>query len=680
MTGKSLRQAAVAAALAALAACSSTDKQCADFCGTGNACVDGTCVPIACSPACGAGTACQMGQCVAVAAVTCSGTAGACQVCDTSRATPAWVGVCGPGSVCDAGTNTCVLVSQQIHAEIPALAATFQNGWQVSAACVGCHPQQATDLMQTAHWNWYGPTPDLMTGADPYTATTASYGVAIGKRNLVNNFCVSTVSNEKRCEQCHAGYGGDPLASRVQQSARAYATVDTDPGSTASTASSIPLEQRVDCLVCHADLAASRYAKAQANFGAADVKPAAGCAAPGLPPGVDGCASGFTCLLDPQGAPSCVSMAGTYYKAKLAETLGAAARSVRTPDRDNCGTCHFYAGGGDAVKLMGSALSRPSRSTDVHMGGGMTCADCHAQPGHRFSGAGIHVPAHTERSSCEDCHGTAPHASATFNTHARKIACQTCHIPRFARAQFAKVDWDWSVAGQKDVGVVKETLTDGAVTSKVETYSYLKGKFTWKANIVPAYRWYDGRMTHATLLDKAFFDAAGTTSTARITLGEPVGDRCSPGSKIHPFKLMHGRQAVYVDPASTAADPRDFVVNPNVFGPGSLWGVLQSPAWTAASYGTPGKMDDLWTQVLTNGARAAGQIGPTDTLAKASAGVAGWEFRTTRLYMDLNHEVAPKEQALGYGSSCATCHGAAPAIPFQELGYTVPLPMAPSCP
>lgn len=598
---------ALAALVVALAGCSSDEAA--------------TNVPVQCTPACGPLMTCKQGQCVSVHDVP----------------------------------------------ELDPALQTFQNGFQVTAACLGCHPGQATAFMQTAHWKWSGPTPALMDVADPAVATTVNTG-AIGKKNLINNFCVGVPSNEKRCDQCHAGYGGDPDPTHVQKSARAYAY---DPDDVASTSlSSIPLEQRVDCLVCHADLATG-YAKATANFGAADVKPAPGCA--------PACASNSACLLDPEGAPSCYPMTGDYYKAKLAATLGAAVQSIGKPRRDNCGYCHFIAGGGDGVKLMGTSLKNPSRDVDVHMdpnGSALTCADCHAQPGHEFAGAGIHVPAHVARASCQDCHGAQPHATnPTFNVHAARIACQTCHIPKFARGQFTKMDWDWSTAGDKGRGIVKETLTSGTVSSEVETYSFLKGSFDWEANIRPAYRWYDGRMTHATILDKADFDAEGTTTTDRITLGEPVGAKCSPGSKIHPFKLMHGRQAVYVDPASTAADPRDFVINPNVFGPAGLWGVVQSPSWTY----DPAAMDALWSTILTNGARVAAQIGPTDTIAKSDGASPGWQFRTTRLYMDLNHEVAPKTQAIGAGG-CTACHGLNPVIPFGDLGYAIPLPMANGCP
>ena len=90
-----LRNTLLAAAVAALAACSSSDKTCADFCGAGSTCSGDQCVPLACAPACGAGTACQMGACVPVQAVTCAAPYSGCAACDTTGATPAWVGQCG---------------------------------------------------------------------------------------------------------------------------------------------------------------------------------------------------------------------------------------------------------------------------------------------------------------------------------------------------------------------------------------------------------------------------------------------------------------------------------------------------------------------------------------------------------------------------------------------------------
>ncbi len=674
MNGKTTLLAALL--LSALAACTSSTPSatCADFCGAGNVCVDGscvrvacteaypgcsscdtsgatpawvgqcgagtaceaasdTCVPLACEPACGPGTACQMGQCVAVAALTCTAPYPGCSSCDTSGATPAWKGLCGTGTTCDAASDHCVQVTATLHATLAQpglpLAGPFATGYEVTAACLQCHPGAGQEIMASAHWTWAGPTPDLVSIVDLVTPVNPGN---VGKVNLVNNFCVGVPSNEKRCDQCHAGYGGDPDASRPQKSARAYTLDD----------SSIPLANRVDCLVCHADPA--RYTKNPKDFGRPN-------------PTVD---------------------------------LAAVVQGIVLPTRANCGACHFYAGGGDNVKLMGSGLKNPAETTDVHMGRGMTCSDCHASSGHGFAGSGVHVPTHTARVSCSDCHGSTPHV-ATVQTygswldhHVAKLACQTCHIPRFSKTQFAKMDWDWSTAGDnKTCAGTPGTCTNGVVTTKVNedgvpdatsttsvtSYDYIKGNFVWKKNIIPAYRWSNGKSSHVRTSDKGDLGTLGTTpdDANRLTLGEPAG---SPADgKIMPFKLMRGRQAMYVDGAN------GFVINPNVFGPGSFWGVVQAPGYDYSTYkfdaGTaPGQpsVDKLWGKVFAVGAIAAGQVpAGTPPFAKYDGVNPGYDWRYTKLYMDMNHEVAPKAQDLGAAGSCGDCHSATPKIPICEL-------------
>lgn len=555
-----------------------------------------------------------------------------------------WSGACSGTGACtvtlDADKTVAAAFGDPPAAVHQFATGTFANAYEVTAECVKCHAAQATQVMGTLHWTWAGPTPELHRlvdfVADPTTALNPGN---IGKKNLINNFCVAVASNEKRCDQCHAGYGGDPDATKPQKSARAYTTAD----------SSIPLEHRVDCLICHADLTATGYAKAPATFGV----PAA--------------------TVD----------------------LAAAASSVKgEPARENCGACHFYAGGGDNVKLMGSALKNPSVDLDVHMGNGTTCAACHSEPGHQFKGAGIHVPANNGRASCEDCHGATPHAGkfaqgATFDAHTNAIACQTCHIPTFSRGQFAKMDWDWATAGDKSKGtngVVKTAVNDAGVPTaggtEVTTYDYIKGDFVWKRNVKPAYAWYNGKMVHVTAMDKGAFTAETGLSGDhhdRITLGAPLGSGDDPTAKIFPFKLMHGRQAVYVD------GDNSFVIVPNVFGPAGFWGVVQSAGYTydagtgmytapnaATPVTTPTPLDDLLSAAFTKGAKAAGQLAAdAPAMVKSDGTSAGWAWRYTKLYMDLNHEVAPKDQALGAGANCTTaCHSATPVIDWTALGYT----------
>jgi hypothetical protein len=113
------------------------------------------------------------------------------------------------------------------------------------------------------------------------------------------------------------------------------------------------------------------------------------------------------------------------------------AQSVGAPGRINCGSCHFFGGGGDAVKHgdLDSTLADPPRELDVHLsadGGDFTCATCHARKEHEIAGR-IYNGETPVR--CEDCHTgeRAPHQNSAVGTvlarHTEYIACQTCHIP-----------------------------------------------------------------------------------------------------------------------------------------------------------------------------------------------------------------------------------------------------------
>ncbi len=286
------------------AKCDATKKLCVadvdSLCGAGTVKVDGKCVPIQCGPVCGPGTACEMGKCVAVAAITCSPACGPCEACNSAAAIPQCVNLCGKNAASDKASKQCVSLAD-LHRNAPELNGPFKSGYEVSAKCVGCHAKQAEDFMATIHWKWAGPTPQLM----ELDGVTLKNPGNLGKSNLIKNFCVATPSNDKRCDQCHAGFGGDPDLAKPQKSARSYGKYVAGD---ATSDSSIPLNQRIDCLVCHSDPTAG-YAKDPRDFG------------------------------NPLGTLN----------------LAVAAQEVIMPTRSNCGACHLYAGGGDNVKLMGSS-------------------------------------------------------------------------------------------------------------------------------------------------------------------------------------------------------------------------------------------------------------------------------------------------------------------------------------
>lgn len=571
-------------------------------CGPCQACEVTGSTPI-CVSFCSDGTACDetTNECVAV--LDCGGTcdASACEVCDTTGDTPTCVSRCGDGVTCNNGT--CELAAVMPHAALASLQGPFDTPQEVTAECLVCHQQHGDDFIQTVHWNWTGDAPnftDLDGNPDPRT---------LGKKDLINNFCVAIDSNEARCTHCHAGYGWGAPASENNP------TFDFN-----STAN-------VDCLVCHAS-PDSGYTK--------DPKSA------GLPP--------------------------------ASVDLSVAAMSVGETSVQSCGACHFYAGGGDNVKKgdLGSALLTATRETDVHMGGespANRCSSCHAGPAHTILGQGIHLPTQEGRASCTDCHKAPVHQAGVLNLHLAAVACQTCHIPGFSRQQPTKMGWDWSLAGDK-------TRTPAATPAGPKDYDWMKGEFVWEQDVTPRFAWYDGRVYH-TLTREGFPAGLGTLDNP-VLISVPTAD---PGEgQIFPFKVMEGLQFVDItgmtavnDTANPGTPDPDgcgeggaltcptppFLIVPDLFGPGGFWGAVG----TRDDDNTPANKPTEWDIWLGNGAEAGDQISDVDDY---STGERQWDFAYTEMWMGINHEVAPKEDAL----QCGACHSPDNDDFFLDLGYS----------
>lgn len=495
-------------------------------------------------------------------------------------------GPCPAGQVCfgEPGLETCQTPTQ-IHTAAFTAAPAGGDGTAVTAACLTCHPDEGADVFAGSHWNWTAPTPGLVNDDGSPRAGT------FGKKNLINNFCIATDSNEGRCIECHAGYG-DPATQRA-----AYQI----PGVT---------QDRIDCLICHADLSLG-YKKAQTRFGVADVVYSS-CAAT--------CTSTEVCIVPVgEATPACVpafSAADGRHLAKISAVLLASAQTVRMPGRDNCGRCHFNAGGGDNVKMadLASSLTDPTRDMDVHMGSvvsgglGYTCAECHEAGGHAFKGSGVSVGMVEEAPlACADCHSAAGAAGAPHATSASagsialhgRLACQTCHIAEFSRVIATKMDWRWGLAGFKDCKF-PVTSEDEAAWGDIDTdgngyadtfpaatcaapaaspsvrwtgadgrhyeYDWRKGVFFKETNVLPTYRFYGDEGTHLAVGD-GFDPGAGL-----ITMAAPY--TAAEGAVLSPFKRMTGDQP--------AMDDGSFIPVPRLFGLYGLWGNKPNPSTDAA--------------------------------------------------------------------------------------------------
>jgi hypothetical protein len=112
--------------------------------------------------------------------------------------------------------------------------------------------------------------------------------------------------------------------------------------------------------------------------------------------------------------------------------------------------------------------------------------------------------------ACTGCHASAPHASERLNSHVRTVACETCHVPRFAVEAATKMSWDWSTAG-RDV-----------LDADPHLYSKMKGTFTFAKQVVPEYRWHNGLVDR--YVPGEAIDPDGVTEISR-PFGDPRGRR-----------------------------------------------------------------------------------------------------------------------------------------------------------
>jgi octaheme c-type cytochrome (tetrathionate reductase family) len=308
---------------------------------------------------------------------------------------------------------------------------------------------------------------------------------------------------------------------------------------------------------------------------------------------------------------------GDYGNPTEAVDLLAAARSVRAPTRENCGTCHFDGGGGNGVKHgdLDESLYFPSVNNDVHMGGklNMQCTDCHWTENHQILGrmvADNYTIDPKEQVSCEQCHVNQKHEDERINTHLSAVACQTCHIPAIALEDPTKTYWDWSQAGQ-------EGRADNHYT-----YLKIKGEFVYERNFAPTYIWFNGNLDYRYILgDK--IDPNGITY-----INKPAGNINDPNSKLFPFKIHVAKQ------------PYDATYN-----------YLLAPI-TAGENG-------FWTNFDWNNAFKLAE----QRMGLPYSGKYG--FAETYMLWPTTHMVQPASNAL----QCDSCHGENGRLDWTALGY-----------
>ncbi|MCB0284772.1 MAG: tetrathionate reductase family octaheme c-type cytochrome [Calditrichae bacterium] len=321
----------------------------------------------------------------------------------------------------------------------------------------------------------------------------------------------------------------------------------------------------------------------------------------------------------------CHDQTGTYNKTPTGAgmpdpkvDLVAVAQSVGPANRETCGSCHFYGGGGENVKHgdLEPALINPTTGLDVHMGGNdMVCQDCHEFDKHQLKGIAVSVTAVAgdRQVECAGCHEETPHEKDILNTHFKKVACQTCHIPVYAKELPTKMYWDWSTAGQ-DLEVQKDKFGK-------PTYDKKKGDFIWDQNIQPEYLWYNGNTSRYLAGDK--INENGITQ-----LNYPLGSKDDADARIYPFKVHRGKQISDAE--------NKYLIVPKLMG--GYW-----------------KHFD-WNKAAEDGMKS---IGLTYS--------GKFEFVETEMFWRVNHEVSAPDMAL----KCTDCHQGGSRLDWKKLGYDV---------
>jgi predicted CXXCH cytochrome family protein len=316
--------------------------------------------------------------------------------------------------------------------------------------------------------------------------------------------------------------------------------------------------------------------------------------------------------------------------ANMTITMNQAVQTVHKPTRVTCLQCHAKGGGGDAYKRGDLALAHGTtsdRAYDVHMaktGANLPCQKCHTVSEHRIAGRGSDLrqtdldvaitcsngTCHVSKASPKD-----GHSKEEISRHVSRVACQTCHISRFARnasdtlaTEATEMHRDWT----------KPHVVQTATGPQQHPTPTLVN------DVKPVYRFWNKYSDNYNFGDVEVNDP----STGRFPTSRPLGDIADreTTTKLYPFKYKTAYQPATLTNKLIALNTKTYFSTGNV------------------------------QQSVLDGLGLMGLSGQP------------WGWVTTDTFQLITHEVRPKEQAL----TCNSCHGAtATQMNLKSLGYTL---------
>ncbi len=385
-----------------------------------------------------------------------------------------------------------------------------------------------------------------------------------GKLDMgVNSYCINITGNWAGCSSCHAGLGLKPEKQQSQEQL-----------------------DNIDCLICHQ----SKYKRKK----------------------VDG-----------RYVPDTDNMSVSIVEA---------ARTVHLPTRATCLQCHAKGGGGDNFKRGDMALAHIStadKNFDIHMattGANLNCQSCHKTQKHRIAGRGSDLRA-TDldvEMNCTTCHTSkeiiSEHEEEIIDIHISRIACQTCHIPLYAR-------------NASDTDATEKTETHrNWLDPKLTSSGAIHPTPTLAGDLIPRYKWWNGTSTAYLLHDPAEIDQA----TNRIPTSRPVGAVNDDQSRLFPFKYKTALQPL--------ADSQNTLI------------ALDTSVYFATG--------DSYTATISG----------LENMGLPSTTPFSWVETDT--YQLITHEIMPASGAL----KCSDCHESKSRMDLQgKLGYALKGPKSSVC-
>ena len=573
--------------------------------------------------------------------------------------------------------------------------------------CLRCHENQGRRMHGSVHYQQNGPT-DFTTniagkaGEGPAGDPTPVTDLALA----INTYC-GTHENSPRftCAGCHVGNG------RFQATPTEFAAM--------SPTAQLKELKNIDCLMCHqraykrfpdwtgTSLGFETLTILNAKLGTAIV-PATGELELIEEPGATASRNGFSGIpivdpttkdfeFRPMGAAGSKQFDFTLINAPgfpMSLTTEQAAQTSHRTDRQTCLNCHARAAASDGAKRgdLSTANVNPPVSLDVHMspqtgGVNLTCSNCHnvnqsvsngvATSAHRLKGRGLDLRANdAPRFTCDNagCHSARPHGSVSngsqIDRHMTKVACQTCHIPTYAKE---------ALNSQNPPQLVGKTEIVRTWDKRDLSQTACNGRGGWlpreikAANLTPTYTWFNGTSEIYYLgeklaaldatagrtkpLDQSMSDILGfTAGTKSYVLGKPNGSINDTAAKIYPMKEHWGKLAV-----ATAQNPAGVPVNSII--PQSTFEFFRTGSWCRSVAKGLGYADNALDGVCLN------QDSPIPQEAEAIP---------VHTYQTLNHGVEVQTKALGAGNTCGACHsvigmngGPARMNLKADLGYSL---------